>query len=150
MINVTMTRIDGTDIYYHNSTYSDMGDYTFFILATDTSNNTATSNIYHFSIVDLQPPEIIDNTPETAYKNHSFTFNATVTDNIQVSGVWADYWYDEGEHTNVSMTNVAGYYWNKTIAIPSNFDILHYIIHAKDTSNNWNHTEVKSIILLEN
>jgi len=144
--NVTMTRIDGPNLYYYNSTYSDMGDYTFFISASDT-NNTAISNIYHFSIVDIQLPEILDNTPETAYKNETFTFNATVTDNIQVSGVWVEYWYETENHTNISMNNIDEDSWNKTITIPSNFDILHYIIHAKDTSNNWNHTEIKSIIL---
>jgi len=148
--NITMTRIDGTVAYYYNSTYSDMGEYTFFIFATDTSNNTATSNISHFSIVDLQPPEIADNTPEVAYKNETFTFNATVTDNNMVADVYVEYWYETENHTNVSMNNIDEDSWNKTIMIPSNFDILQYIVHARDTSNNWNHTEIKSVTLLEN
>jgi len=149
-INISMVHINGTVTYYYNSTYPDMGDYKFFILAADTNNNTATSNIYHFSIVDLQPPTIVDNTPETAYKNHSFIFNATVTDNNIVANVYVEYCYETENHTNVSMNNIDEDSWNKTITIPSNFDILHYIIHAKDTSNNWNHTEIKSITLLEN
>jgi len=147
--NIIMTRIDGTVTYYYNSTYSNYGEYTFFIFATDTSNNTATSNIYHFSIVDLQPPEIVDNTPGIAYKNHSFTFNTTVTDNNIVADVYVGYWYGTENHTNVSMNNINEDGWNKTIMIPSNFDILQYIIHARDTSNNWNHTGIKSVTLLE-
>lgn len=148
--NTSLIHLNGTIRYYHNSTYSDKGDYTFSIFATNANNNTVTSDIYYFSIVDRQPPSIVDNTPETAYKNHSFTFNATVTDTIEVSGVWVKYWYDEDEHTNSSMTNEVGYYWKKTITIPSNFNVLHYSIHAKDASNNWNYTEIKSIMLLEN
>lgn len=148
--NISMIHINGTVAYHYNSTYSDMGEYEFFILVADTNNNTATSNIYHFSIEDLQPPTIVDNTPETAYKNHSFTFNATVTDNNIVTDVYVEYWYETGNHTNISMNNTNDVFWNKTITIPSNFDILQYIIHARDTSNNWNHTEIKSITLLEN
>ena len=147
--NIVMARIDGTVTYYYNSTYSNYGEYTFFIFATDTSNNTVASNIYHFSIVDLQPPEIVDNTPGIAYKNHSFTFNTTVTDNNIVADVYVEYWYGTDNHTNVSMDNSDEDSWNKTIMIPSNFDILQYIIHARDTSNNWNHTGVKSVALLE-
>ncbi len=148
--NISMVHINETDTYYYNSTYSDVGEYTFFIFAIDTCNNTATSNIYHFSIVDLQPPTIVDHTPKTAYKNHSFTFNATVTDNKIVTDVYVEYWYETENHTNVSMNNIDNNNWNKTITIPSNYDILQYIIYAKDTSNNCNHTGIKSITLLEN
>ncbi|MHA1463449.1 MAG: hypothetical protein ACTSQ0_10330 [Candidatus Heimdallarchaeota archaeon] len=97
----------------------------------------------------MQSPEIVDNTPGIAYKNHSFTFNTTVTDNNIVADVYVEYWYGTDNHTNVSMDNSDEDSWNKTIMIPSNFDILQYIIHARDTSNNWNHTGVKSVALLE-
>ena len=147
-INISMVHTDGAITYYYDSVYSDIGDYTFFIHATDISNNIVTSNIYHFSIADLQPPTIIDNTPETAYTNQSFTFNATVTDNIIVAEVYVEYWYETGNHTNLSMNNIDDNYWNKTITIQSNFTILHYIVYARDTSNNWSYTEIKNITLL--
>jgi hypothetical protein len=96
------------------------------------------------------PPEIIDNTPSIATTGDSFTFNATVTDNIEVSNVYVEYWYGSGIHTNVSMNNVANDYWEKTIIIDDTIDVLHYIISANDTSDNWNNTGINDVTIIDN
>ena len=47
--NVSMTKIGGTDQYYYNTTLSH-GNYTYFIWANDTSDNTDTSSNYDLSV----------------------------------------------------------------------------------------------------
>ncbi len=47
---ISMSHIDGTDIYYYNSTYLEIGQYSFFISAVDTNNNTICSDKNTFII----------------------------------------------------------------------------------------------------
>jgi 5-hydroxyisourate hydrolase-like protein (transthyretin family) len=94
---------------------------------------------------DYVKPKITDNTPSTATGGEPFTFNATVTDNIEVASVWVEYWYDDGVHTNDSMTNTADDYWEHTITVEPYRDVLHYIIAAVDTSNNLNNTSINDV-----
>lgn len=46
--NVSMT--DGGGQYYYNTTYSDVGSYSYFIWANDTSGNSQTSSVDIFQI----------------------------------------------------------------------------------------------------
>ncbi|RLF26112.1 MAG: hypothetical protein DRN01_05440, partial [Thermoplasmata archaeon] len=80
----------------------------------DPSNDTSTGGLYNpgglgdnvTDYVDYYPwwdsatgailPEITDNTPGTATTGDSFTFNASVVDNIAVSNVYVEYWYGSG------------------------------------------------------
>jgi hypothetical protein len=102
------------------------------------------------TIIEIQLPQIVDNTPTIGYTGDSFTFNTTVTDDTQVSTVWVEYWYGAGSHTSVKMNNVAGNYWEKTITIGNTLDILNYIITANDTFNNWNTTGTKNVEIYDN
>jgi len=131
-------------------TYNSVGDFSVTLTVTDNEENE--DNITKIiSVVDTTlPPEIIDNTLSTGTTGDSFTFNATVTDNTQVASVWVEYWYGTGTHTNVSMTNVAGNFWQKTIVIPHSVNPLHYIIAANDTSDNWNTTDTKNVTIHDN
>ena len=145
----------GDEVYLRD--YTDInGDVTFNPSPSTegTMNVTVTKHNYipYMGTADVSsnPPEIKDNTPITATTGDSFTFNATVTDDTQVSTVWVEYWYGTGSHVNVSMINVANDYWEKTITIDDTLDALHYIISANDTSNNWNNTGVKDITISDN
>ncbi|MCD6383765.1 MAG: right-handed parallel beta-helix repeat-containing protein, partial [Thermoplasmata archaeon] len=83
---------------------------------------------------DTIPPRITDSTTDSPTTGESFTFNATVTDERGVYGVWVEYWYGtSGTHYNVSMTNVGGNQWDYTITVADTLDTLHYIFHANDT-----------------
>ncbi|MCD6573662.1 MAG: right-handed parallel beta-helix repeat-containing protein, partial [Thermoplasmata archaeon] len=131
----------------------------------DPSNDTATGGLYNptglgdnvTDYVDYYPwwdspsgsilPSINDNTPSTATTGDPFTFNASVVDNIGVSNVYVEYWYGTGSHTNVSMNNVAGDYYEYDITIPDTLETLHYIISALDSSGNWNNTGIKDVTI---
>ena len=101
-------------------------------------------------VLDNDPPALTDNTPSTATTGDSFTFNATVTDNIGTSNVYVEYWYGIGIHNNISMSNVADNYWELTMIIDDTLDTLHYIISANDSSDNWNNTGTNDIAVSDN
>jgi outer membrane protein assembly factor BamB len=46
-----MINVPGTDTYYYNATYTEVGTYDYFIWADDTSENENTSDTYHFEIM---------------------------------------------------------------------------------------------------
>ncbi|MCK5261963.1 MAG: PQQ-binding-like beta-propeller repeat protein, partial [Thermoplasmatales archaeon] len=45
-----MINVPGTDTYYYNATYTEVGTYDYFIWADDTSENENTSDTYQFEI----------------------------------------------------------------------------------------------------
>jgi len=99
------------------------------------------------TVVDVTPPTIEDLTPTTATTGDRFTFTADVTDNVNVSNVYVEYWYGTGSHTNVSME---GGSYIKTITIANTLETLHYFISANDTSDNWNKTAIKDVTITDN
>ena len=52
--NETMTYDNKTDLAYYNSTYAMIGNYTLYIWATDNSSNHNQSELYQFTIEELQ------------------------------------------------------------------------------------------------
>jgi len=106
------------------------------------------SNVTFF--VDIIPPSIDDHTPSEGNAGDPFTFNATVIDNINVSEVWVEYWFDAGEHSNETMVNTIGDFWEHTVVIELESEILHYIISAKDFLENWENTGVCNVSIIPN
>jgi len=135
---------------YYNTSYTMLGSYSYFIWANDTSGNANTSAAYTFTIQDTTSPEIIDHTANNGSTGDSFMFNATIIDLGGVSSAWVEYWYDAGSHIYISMTNVAGDYWEHAIVIDNTLDMLHYIISANDTADNWNNTGIKDVTIHDN
>jgi len=118
---------------------------TYTIKVTDTSNNVNTGPQKTVTVTDNDAPVIDDHTPSVAHAGDPFTFNATVTDNIMVSAVSIEYWFDDGAHTNSTMNYQSENHWNKTIAVNLTSILLRYIISAVDNSGNWDHTGVKVV-----
>jgi len=73
-----------------------------------------------------------------------------VIDNINVSEVWVEYWFDAGEHSNETMVNTIGDFWEHTVVIELESEILHYIISAKDFLENWENTGVCNVSIIPN
>ncbi len=100
----------------------------------------------------LDDDEVIfgtDSTPGTAVTGDQFAIGIQVTDNIAVSAVWIEYWFGESAHKNVTMSGNGVYIYLLPIPLNST-ESLHYIIHANDTSNNWNMTVVSDVIIIDN
>ncbi len=114
----------------------------------DSIGNINATDIMSFTI--LSNPVITDYTSTAAYTGAGFTFNASVVDDDGVNSVYAEYWYDGGGHTNLTMnpTGVNGFY-EQTITIPPTAIALHYIISAKDTKNYWSNTGEKTLPIID-
>jgi parallel beta-helix repeat protein len=143
----------GDDTYGTGSpiihTYSNDGTYDVTLTVTD--NDGKIDSAIKTIIVDSTPPEIIDNTPSVAYTGDSFTFNATITDNVEVGGAVAAFHYKAGgDDYNQDLYNTYGDYWEGTIIIKDTLDIIVYSIMAWDTANNLNCSELKNITIYDN
>jgi parallel beta-helix repeat protein len=90
-------------------TYDDDGDYDVELEITDDDGKTDSTVIS--VLVDSTPPEVEDNTPDTATTGDLFTFNATITDNVEVGSATVNYKYGEGDFNNLDMVNTEDDYW---------------------------------------
>ena len=121
------------------------------LLSFEGSSVSHTSQNGTITIIETQPPSIVDNSPSVAYTGDPYEFNVDVTDADGIFGVWVEYWYDSSTHINFSMTNAVGNTYRYTISnIPSSNNSLYYIISAKDNNNNWNTTSTKNIQIEDN
>ncbi len=101
-------------------------------------------------LVDSTPPEVIDNTPDIATTGDIFTFNATVTDNVEVNLVTVIYKYDDGDVNNVDLYNTVGDYWEGSIIIEHTLEIIYYFIYAEDTYGNGHCSDLWNVTILDN
>ncbi len=73
-----------------------------------------------------------------------FDLQIVVKDNIGVKGVFVEYWFGNGESSNVSLTGYGPY--STTITVPTkSTNSLNYIYHAVDDEGNWGQTVLKTI-----
>ena len=120
------------------------------IYYTDGSDHSNVTNVMSFII--LPNPVITDHTASVATTGEAFTFNVSILEDHGIAGVWVEYWFGTGVHTNVTMipTGVDTYY-ERTITIPAHsLDTLYYIISAKDGLNYWSSTGFKQVTVYDN
>lgn len=90
-----------------------------------------------------------DTTPTSGSTGDPFHFSLYLYDNWNVNNVTVEYWFGNGTHHNISMENNGVY--ERSIEIPEDsLDIMHYIYHANDTSGNWNDTDEKAVLIIDN
>jgi hypothetical protein len=127
------------DGWYYNTTYADLGIYSYTIWANDTSNNWNSSGPQIFTIQDMDGPVLnnLDDTPDPQENNGFVNITVDIVDDIGVDEVWINITYPDGSWTNISMDKGA---WDQWYFNSSYLDIgIHtYTIWTDDTSNNWN------------
>jgi len=87
--------------------------------------------------VDLEPPEINNNSPGSGETGDSYTFNATVTDNLfDADDLTVNVSWSHGSLLdNISMDHVSGNYFEKTITLDNySVDDLKYHFYAVDSA----------------
>ncbi|MHA2425763.1 MAG: hypothetical protein ACXAEF_13310, partial [Candidatus Thorarchaeota archaeon] len=72
-----------------------------------------------------------------------------ISDNIEVSRVCAIYWFETSDINNVTMVDNLDGTWELTVDILNYLVPLKYQISFKDTSNNWNESEVMTIDVID-
>ena len=103
--------------------------------------------------VDASSPVITDNSPSTGTTGDSYTFNVSVTDNVDAAEeltVKVD-WSHGGESGNESMTNVGGNYFEKTVTLDTDtISDMTYTIYANDTYGNSYTTTQAAVTISDN
>jgi len=111
----------------------------YSFIAVDTSGNWNRWDGGEKDVIDNDRPSFGEvGTPDTATTGDPLIFSIGITDNIGVKEAWLEYWYDTGEHLNVSMTPGNGDLWTREITVEDTLSSLRYCVHASDTSGNWN------------
>ncbi|MCK5562365.1 MAG: FG-GAP repeat protein, partial [Thermoplasmata archaeon] len=79
-INNSMIQGSG-DEWYHNTTYSLLGQYQYTIWASDTTGNWTQSSILQFEVINSEPVLSLDSVnPVTGFVDTMFNFTVTYTD----------------------------------------------------------------------
>ena len=103
--------------------------------------------------VDATPPEFVDNSPASGTTGDVYTFNVSVTDNVDTADeltVKVD-WSHGSQGGNETMTNVGGNYFEKTVTLDQNTtSSMTYNFYANDTYGNSNTTTSASITVQDN
>jgi len=133
-----------------NHTYLCNDTYVVGLTVIDNGDNEDSISKNIFVGNDTYPPEIIDATPEMGYNGETFTFSATLRDiplaeNTGVEYAWIEYWYTITDQKQTSMVPMGNHYWEKTITLNATCEALHYILLAKDLTENINNTDVKQV-----
>jgi parallel beta-helix repeat protein len=151
--NATMVRVNGDAFngdYFKNITVPSRAFYLHYqISASDLIgfwNNTIKKVL---KVIDNDPPVITENTSAIPTTGDNFTINISVIDNIKVSEVYLEYWFDNNPPINNTLTKQNQFY-NTTITVPDNATILKYIISAIDNSSNWAIPVIKNPIVIDN
>jgi len=143
--NISITLNKTGNSYFCNKTYNEIGLYSFFIWANDTSDFSSVSIVESFVIGDTTLPEIknialtsslpLDTNPAFGWVN----ITGDITDNVAVNHVALNITTPSGSFNNVSM--VAGvapnYYYNSNVTF-SQYGNYSYSIWVNDSSENSN------------
>lgn len=131
--------------YFETSVILDRStdDLVYVFHVTDKWGNSLTTSQKSVNIVDNEPPKIVikkygastDNMP------NKFTFNAKITDNLEVQDVIIQYWYGNSDQITVKMDSKDDDIYEKNIQLVESFNRVYCIIYATDTMGNQNDTK---------
>ena len=103
----------------------------YFFYAYDNHSNRTDTPWRDVMVIDDDGTVFgLENSTQNAYAGSLFTFFINVTDNIEISGAWVEYWYTDTLHINESMTRVSGDEWQHTITLIDTLLTLNYRYHA--------------------
>ncbi len=146
--NITMM---GPDQYSYNITVpsNSTESLRYIFHANDTSNHWGQTHQRNVSVIDNDEPVFgTDGSDTSGTTGETFSFSIAVSDNIDVDGIYVEYWFNSGKPTNVSMSTSIPYTLN--VPIYNESQILNYIFHATDAADNWNQTTLKNISIFDN
>jgi len=144
-----MILINGYWIFNITIPSDSINDLYYIVSAEDNYGFIAQTSIKDITIIDSLSPVIIDHTDPISGTGNTFLFNATVTDNIEVSTVIANYWYGIDPEQHVILT-FDGSTYQASITTPSQSTTpMQYNITATDTSINTQNTTTKTVTIYD-
>jgi hypothetical protein len=150
-VNISMNFSTGFYQYSVNVPIDYDEDFHYIFRAVDEAGNWVETSQKDIRITDNDRPELLkDVSSTTGTTGDPYSFQIDSTDNIGVDGVFVEYWFGTGPHSNVSMLETSGTY-SHSITIPyDSLDILHYIFHAVDDAGNWAETDQRNVSIRDN
>jgi parallel beta-helix repeat protein len=152
-VNNTMQMIGGD---YKNGNYSinlkipnSANKLYYFFSAVDNRGNWNSTLIYELNIIDGDKPQIMDYTTDSPTTGDDFSFYFYIFDNIKVSKVYLEIYFDSLFFTNLTLNSQNNYY-NSSVKCPDSALKLEYKITSLDINNNSNSTEMKSLTVIDN
>ncbi len=147
--NSTMAGSSGTNTSSVNVP-SDAAVIHYIFHANDTAGNLANMTQVDIAITDNDKPVFwIDGSDTSGTTGESFNFSIGVTDNIDTPGVYVEYWFGTGSHTNSTMAGSSGTN-TSSVTVPSDAAVIHYIFSACDSSGNWANMAQTDITITDN
>ena len=146
--NASLSNILGTTYFVLSVTLESItNDLTYTIYAEDQWGNSVTTSQATVTVTDTTSPTIVIVTHGSSFDDfpNSYTFGATVTDNIAVDNVTIEYWYESSDHLTVFMDEGASNYYEKVFVINERPSIVYCIIYATDITGNQNDTKTPFI-----
>lgn len=118
--------------------------------ALDNSNNHAISEIFNITVLDNDPPciskegsDIIGSTGD------KFCINISFVDNIELSSIVLDYWFENGSHNKITFNGTNSILYN--ITIPKNStSCLKYFLNVSDKAGNYLVTKTTIVNVTDN
>ncbi len=101
------------------------------------------------NVIDNDKPQIIDYTSPEPVTGEDFLFDFSVKDNINVSSVHLEFWFDHGVHQNITLSEDGGFY-RKNTDVPTKAKKLRYVLSAEDNSSNWAGQGLKLLYVVDN
>lgn len=135
--NLTITSNKSGNTYTGSHSFKPHGNYTYYIRACD-AHNWVSSSTGTFRITEGVPPSITDNSPTTGSPFTMFTFNATVTDDVDIAAnlTVKVHWSHGNEGGNYTMSNTMGNYFQRDVLLDNSTSDLYYYFYAQDRWGN--------------
>ena len=148
--NISILANKNGDTYYYNNKFSEIGRYTFRIIARD-SRNWVNSSIRSFNIDQGSPPKITDNTLTFGSPSNTFIFNASVVDDADTNSTLTVMvnWTHGSKGGNDTLDNVFGKYFEKSVVLDKSIDPVRYIFYACDQWGNSISTKPKTVTITD-
>jgi parallel beta-helix repeat protein len=134
--NFSMNYYSANDEYYYNSTYLELGTYSFMIYVEDITGNW-TSSSGSFFIRDATKPTISNlQYPTTQEVYNEVNISAEISDNYELTEAWINITLPNNEWINNALIKGPG----ETYHYSQSYDILgphSFSIWVKDSADNW-------------
>ncbi len=114
-----------------------VGIVTYNYEAIDVGNHVITSGNFQMTVTDNDSPILLsDNSDRAGFGGATYDINVEAEDNVGLNNVYAEYWYDGGAKTNVTLSGTSTY--TTTITLQSSpLTTFDYKVTGVDAAGNW-------------
>jgi parallel beta-helix repeat protein len=121
----------------------------YYLNVSDTSSNWNTTKMMAVKVKDNDGPDLADGTTGVPTTGDGFAIKATASDNINLSTVDVEYWFDNDAHSKASL-NLSGGEYITNVMVPQTATLLHYILSATDNSTNTEKLTAVNLTVVDN